>query len=472
MNRFTQFFSGGQWHASSGAELVGVFNPATEEQVAMVRLCSTQDVDAAVLAAAQAFALWSGSNLVQRKDALGRLSKAVEVRQQSFIASFALEAGCPAWCGRELQGRLPHQMFESTLRAIDQVRWREDVEGSQVRREPVGVVAGITTWSAPLLQMVAKVAAAIAAGCSIVLKPSQATPGTVRLFCDAIEECDLIPGLVNVLHGGPALGEALVSHAGVAMVSFTGSAAVGRQVAALAAQTGKRTNLQLGGKSAALLLDDADIDAALASVLRSCMTHSGQDCAAQSRLVVPRSQLARVTDALHEQLTDWKLGPPQNDTTRIGPLFSMDQFTRVNTAIAEAIDAGAGLLAGGPGRAPGFEAGHFVAPTVLTATPDMAVAQQELFGPVLCLLAHDSDHDAVRIANATPYGLSGAVWSRDPARAQKVALRMRAGEVLVNGAARNLAAPFGGFGASGHGREHGRFGIVAFLDTKSIEGLA
>ena len=470
MNRFSQFFAGGQWRACTGAELVGVFNPATEEQVGMVRLCSPQDVDVAVRAAAHIYPAWSVSNLVQRKDALSRLAKAIEWREQSFIASFALEAGCPAATCRWVQGQMPRDAFAATLQGLDQVQWRETVNHSLVMRVPVGVVAGICAWNAPLHQMVAKAAAAIAAGSSIVLKPSELTPGTVRLFCEALEECDLPAGLVNVLAGGAAVGEALVAHPSVALVSFTGSSAVGREVAASAAQGFKRTVLQLGGKSAALLLDDADLDLSLPAVLQSCMAHSGQTCAAQTRLLVPSALKEPVTAALQALLRDWKVGPPQDDTTRIGPLISAAQFTRVNDAIAAALAEGADLIAGGPGRAVGFELGHFIAPTILAVTPQMAITQEELFGPVLCVLGFDTDKDAIRIANDTPYGLSAAVWSRDAARAQSVAMRLRAGQVVLNGAAPNRNAPFGGLAASGQGRENGRFGIEAMLDCKSIQG--
>ena len=472
MNRFTQFFAGGQWRACSGADLVGVFNPATEAQVGMVRLCSAQDVDVAVRAAARIFPSWSVSNLVQRKDALARLGKAIEVREQSFIASFALEAGCPASTGRVLQGQLPRHSFAATLHGLDKVRWRETVDHSLVMRVPVGVVAGICGWSAPLFQMVAKAGAAIAAGASIVLKPSEATPGTVRLFCEALEECDLPPGLVNVLSGGPVTGQALVSHPQVALVSFTGSSAVGQAVAASAAQGYKRTVLQLGGKSAALLLDDADLDAALPAVLRSCLLHSGQTCAAQTRLLVPNALRAEVVAALRALVVDWKVGPPQDGATRVGPVASAARFASVNDAIEAALADGAELIAGGPGRAAGFDCGHYIAPTILGVTPQMAVARDELFGPVLCVLGFDTDQDAIRIANDTPYGLSAAVWSSDAAGAQAVASRLRAGQVIINGAPHNLAAPFGGFGASGHGREHGRFGIEALLDFKNIQGVA
>ena len=470
MNRFSQFFAGGQWRTCTGAELAGVFNPATEEQVGMVRLCSPQDVAAAVRAAAHIFPAWSVSNLVQRKDALARLGKAIEVREQSFIASFALEAGCPAAIGRVVQGQMPRLSFAATLQGLDQVRWRETVNHSLVLRVPVGVVAGICAWNAPLFQMVAKAAAAIATGSSIVLKPSAVTPGTVRLFCEALEECDLPPGLVNVLSGGAVVGQALASHPDVAQVSFTGSSAVGQQVAASAAQGFKRVLLQLSGKSAAVLLDDADLEQALPSVLHSCLAHSGQTCAAQTRLLVPNTLRAQVVAALQTLVREWTVGPPQDPATRVGPLISADRFTHVNNAIAAALAEGAELIAGGPGRAAGFELGHFIAPTILGVAPQMAIAREELFGPVLCVLGYDTEKDAIRITNDTPYGLSASVWSRDTARAQSVGARLRAGQVVLNGGPMNLAAPFGGFAASGHGRENGRFGIEALLEFKSIQG--
>ncbi len=472
MNRFSQFFAGGQWRACTGSELVGVFNPATEEQVGMVRLCSAQDVDAAVRAATLIQPAWAGSNPVQRKDALARLAKAIEWREQSFIASFALEAGCPAATSRTVQGQMPRQAFAAALQGLDKVRWRETVNHTLVLRVPVGVVAGICAWNAPLFQMVTKAAAAIAAGSSIVLKPSELMPGTIRLFCEALEECDLPPGLVNVLCGGAAVGEALVAHPDVALVSFTGSTAVGRRVARLAADQGKRTLLHLGGKSAALLLDDADLDAALPAVLQSCLAHSGQTCTALTRLLVHNAQRHSVVTSLQAMVQEWTVGAPQDDSTRIGPLISAERFERVNEAIEAALAEGAELIAGGPGRAAGFDTGHYLAPTILGVTPQMAIAKEELFGPVLCVLGYENDKDALRIANDTPYGLSAAVWSRDPARAQAMAARVRAGEVIVNGAAHEPTAPFGGVGASGEGRENGRFGIEAMLDHRSIHGGA
>ena len=470
MNRFSQFFAGGQWRACTGSELVGVFNPATEEQVGMVRLCSPPDVDAAVRSATLIQPAWAGSNPVQRKDALSRLAKAIEWREQSFVASFALEAGCPVTTCRTVQGQMPRLAFAATLQALDQVRWREPLNHTLVLRVPAGVVAGICAWNAPLFQMVTKAAAAIAAGSAIVLKPSELTPGTLRLFCEALEECDLPPGLVNVLSGGVAVGEALVAHPGVALVSFTGTAAVGQQVAVAAAQHGKRALLHLGGKSPALLLDDAELDAALPSVLQSCLLQSGQTCTAQTRLLVHHAQRHAVVGSLQALAREWTVGAPQDDSTRIGPLISAERFEHVNKAIAAALAEGAELIAGGPGRAAGFDTGHYLAPTILGVTPDMAVAQEELFGPVLCVIGYENDKEAVRIANGTPHGLSAAVWSRDAARAQALASQLRAGQVVINGAAAEPGAPFGGFGAGAQGRENGRFGIEAMLEHRSVHG--
>ncbi|MBT9594786.1 MAG: aldehyde dehydrogenase family protein [Vitreoscilla sp.] len=472
MQHHDQFYAHGQWHPCSSGESVPVVDPSTDQTIAQVALCSVADVDTAVRAAGEGFRAWAGSSLEQRRAVLVRLAAALERREAEMVRSFASETGCPIATGRFVQGLMVRTGLAAVIEGIDQVRWEEPVRHSLVRRVPVGVVAGITAWNAPVFQMMAKAAAAIAAGCAIVLKPSEAAPDSARLFCEAVAECGLPPGVVNLVWGGPAVGEALVTHPGIAQVSFTGSPEIGRRIMASAARGLKRVVLELGGKSAAVLLDDADFGLALPAALRACMVHSGQICAAQSRLIVPRARLAEVRKALLDQLPAYAPGDPHDEATRLGPLASAAQFTRVHRMVSAALDEGAALLAGGPGRAPGFSAGQYVRPTVLEALPEMVVAREEVFGPVLCLIAHDGDDDAVRITNGTAYGLSGALWSADPARARAVASRMHTGQVVVNGAAQNLAAPFGGVGASGFGRENGRFGIESFLDHQNLQGVA
>lgn len=472
MKRYDQFYAAGRWHDSHGTETATVVDPSTEQAIAQVRLCSEADVDIAVRAAQAGFDAWCGSSLAERQAVLERLVAAFAARETAFVESFARETGCPVATGRYLQGVMARAGLEAIVEGMAQVRWEETVRHSVVVRTPVGVVAGITAWNAPLVQMMTKAGAAIAAGCSIVLKPSEAAPESARLFCEAVAESGLPPGVVNVVFGGPAVGEALVTHPGVAQVSFTGSPQVGRRIMASAATGLKRVVLELGGKSAAVMLDDADFAQAVPAALRSCLVHSGQICAAQSRMVVPRARLDDVASLLREQLAAWTVGDPLAEATRMGPLSSAAQFTRVNAAIDGALGEGATLLAGGPGRMAGFERGHFVAPTALLATRDLHVAREEVFGPVLSLIAHDGDDDAVAIANGTAYGLSGALWSRDAERARRTASRMRTGQIVLNGAPPNLAAPFGGVGASGFGRENGRFGIESFLDHRNLQGAA
>lgn len=472
MQSYQQFYAGGQWLACGSGDRVPVVNPASDETIGEVALCSVDDVDVAVRAASQGFCAWAGSSLSQRKEVLARLAAQIEQREAQFIASFAAETGCPVSTGRVLQGLMTRNGFAAVIEGIDQIAWQETVRHSLVVRTPVGVVAGITAWNAPLFQMVAKAAAAIAAGCAIVLKPSEAAPESGRLFCEAIAGCGLPPGVVNMVWGGPAVGEALVTHPGVAQVSFTGSPEVGRKIMASAARGLKRVVLELGGKSAAVLLDDANFAQAVPAAMRACLVHSGQICAAQSRLIVPRARMREVKAALREQLVTWTVGDPLDDGTRMGPLASAGQFARVNRAVMSALEEGAELVSGGAGRASGFERGQFVVSTILEVTPGMAIAHEEVFGPVLCVIAHDGDEDAIRITNNTPYGLSGALWSADLQRARSVASRMHTGQVVLNGAAQNLAAPFGGVGASGFGRENGRFGIEAFLDYQNLQGFA
>lgn len=473
MNEYRQYYADGRWlDATSETELT-LRNPTTEEPIARLLACGPSDVAQALEAARRTAPRWAQSSLDDRRRALQTLRAALARRTDGFVEALVEEVGVPVWTGRTMQVPMPLGNLDAMIDGLDRIVWEERIANSTVVREPVGVVAAITPWNFPLHQIVAKIGGAIGAGCAAVLKPSEIAPGVARLFMEAVADADLPAGLVNMVWGGVEVGERLVADPGVDLISFTGSTSVGRKVLAAAAPLLKRVVLELGGKSAALLLDDADLDAAIPAALRRCMVNTGQTCVAQSRMLVPRSQQAEVLRRIASVLPEWALGDPRHPDTRTGPVATAHQFDLVNRRIVDAVVEGAVLITGGPGRAPGFERGYFVAPTVFAdVSSGMAIANEEVFGPVLAVMPYDTEDDGVALANATSYGLSGGVWSADERRVESVARRIRAGQVTVNGAAQNLAAPFGGFGHSGFGRENGRFGIEAFLDWKAMTGVA
>ena len=470
MKRFDSYYVGGRWHSARGDAVTRVVNPFNEQVIAEVRGASLADVTVAAEAASAALREWSRSTLDERKRFFRDLSTALESRRDAFVAALAEEIGCPVQFGRILQNVMPITHLSYALDAIDQIAWETVVRNSTVVREPSGVVLGITPWNAPLHQIVAKTIGALGAGCTLVLKPSEAAPTTVSLFFDAIAECALPPGVVNFLWGDADVAQALIAHPAVDVVSFTGSAAVGRSVMAGASAGLKRVLLELGGKTAAVVLPDADLDRAVPAIVRSCMMNAGQTCVAQTRLVVPHDLEQEVVSAVVLELERWVVGDPHDPATCLGPVASARQFERTNAMIREALDGGARLLTGGPGRPAGLARGYFVRPTALAATPTMRIAKEEVFGPVLTVLGYQDADQAVEIANATVYGLSGAVWGRNEETARKLARRLRTGQVIINGAPQNLAAPFGGFGQSGFGRENGRFGIESLTEYKAIQG--
>ncbi len=471
MKTYTEYFADGRRLASSGERFHTTVNPATEQAAGTVRLCSPADLDFALRSARRCADGWATSSLRQRQAALRRLAASLSARRDRAGQAMAEDIGCPVWLSRGLHVPMALKDLDNAIECADQVRWQEVVGNAVVERVPVGVVAAITPWNSPLHQIAAKVGAAIAAGCATVLKPSELAPGCASLFIEALEEAALPPGLINVVWGDAQLGSALVTDARVDQISFTGSTATGKAILASAADKVTRVALELGGKAAAVLLDDADLETALPAVLRSCMAHSGQTCVAQSRLIVPRPLLAAVEARLPELAAAWPLGDPLDETTRLGPVVNAAQYSQVRRHIAVALSAGARALCGG--LAQQRQPGYYVTPTIFTEVhPEMEIAQAEVFGPVLSILAAADEADAVRLANATPYGLSGAIWSGDAARAARVARQLRTGQVVLNGAAQNLATPFGGWGQSGLGRENGRFGIEEFLQYRALHGLA
>ena len=471
MNEYRHFYADGHWLEATGTVVLTQQSPVTEAPISRLTACSGADLARAIGAARQAQPAWAASPLDQRREALLHLHAALARRTEAFVEMLALELGVPLWVSRSMQIPMPLGNLDAMIEGLDQIVWEERIRTSRVVREPVGVIAAITPWNFPLHQIVAKVGGAIGAGCTTVLKPSEVAPGVARLFMEAIAEVDLPPGVVNMVWGDAEVGERLVADPAIDLISFTGSNEVGRRVLTRAAATLKRTVMELGGKSAALVLDDADFGAAIPNVLRRCLVNSGQTCVAHSRLLVPRARQAETLERIVAALAEWPLGLPESAETRLGPVATARQFGRVNQHIEAARDAGARLIHGGPGRATGFARGWFVAPTIFAdVTPAMVLAQEEVFGPVLAVMPYEDEADGIAIANSTAFGLSGGVWAADSARAAGVARLIRAGQVIVNGAASNPAAPFGGFGASGFGRENGRFSIEAFLELKSIHG--
>ncbi|MFD7262346.1 aldehyde dehydrogenase family protein [Streptomyces sp. NPDC059874] len=463
-------YIGGEWVEPAGRGSIDVIDPTTEEVIARVPDGNATDVDRAVAAARLAFATWSAVPVADRARRLQAVADGLAARAEEIAVLVSQEVGMPLAQSRMIQAGLPALDFGSMpglLRAYD---FEEEIGNSLVVREPIGVVGAITPWNYPLHQIAGKVAPALAAGCTVVLKPSEVAPLTAYLLAEVIEQAGLPAGVFNVVTGtGPVVGEAIAAHPGVDMVSFTGSTTAGRRVSEVAARTVKRVSLELGGKSASIILDDADLRTAVVHGVGKCFVNSGQTCVAPTRMLVPRDRLAEAETIAAAATAAYTLGDPFDEDTTLGPVVSQAQLARVRGYIETGIAEGAKLVAGGPHPLP-LEDGYFIRPTVFSeVTPDMTIAREEIFGPVLAILPYDDEDEAVRIANDTVYGLSGAVWSADPARATDLARRLRTGQVDINGAAFNPVAPFGGYKQSGNGRELGRHGLEEFLETKAIQ---
>ncbi|WP_308125792.1 aldehyde dehydrogenase family protein [Nonomuraea ceibae] len=488
MYTFTSHYIDGRWTAA-GKERIAVFDPATEERIGEVPAGTSADADAAVAAATRAFPAWSALPHAERAALLERLTDLLINRRERLAAALVAEVGSPASFTAAVQVGLPLVTFGSQPGLLGAVAWRSEVGHSVVVREAAGVVVAITPWNYPLHQIAAKVAPALAVGCTVVLKPSEVAPVNAFLLAEAIEEAGFPPGVFNLVCGtGTQVGERLVAHPGVDVVSFTGSTAAGRRIGALAAATVKQVHLELGGKSPSVLLHDADLPTAVADGLAKAFVNSGQTCTALSRMIVPRSRLAEAEEIAAAAVVNHRLVDPAAETEglrpvvladrlghiaftfALGPLVSAAQRERVTRYVREGLREGARLVAGGPERPEEFERGHYVRPTVFSDTaPDMTIVREEIFGPVLCLQAYEGEDEAVALANGTPYGLCAAVWSADTDRATAVAGRLRAGQVEINGARFNPFAPFGGYKQSGHGRELGLWGLETFLQTKSLQ---
>ncbi|OBG88497.1 aldehyde dehydrogenase [Mycobacterium sp. E802] len=459
----------GKWAVSSGTTRIPVVNPANDEVIAEVVAGTTADVDAAVAVARAAFPAWAATPVGERADYLTAIAGKLAERSEEVARTISAEMGCPISISRAIQLGLPLNSFTEAANIVRDYEFESEYRGSTIVREPFGVLSAITPWNYPLHQIALKVAYGLAAGNTVVVKPSEVTPLCALALTQIIDEIGLPPGVFNLVFGtGADVGEAIAGHDDVDIVSFTGSTRAGRRVQEVAARTVKRVSLELGGKSPNIILDDADLESVVPASVKAMMLNSGQTCSALTRMIVPRDKLAEV-EALAKAAADaLPVGDPTDEGTALGPLSSRAQQERVFGHIRTAIAEGARLVTGGETEAEG--PGAFVQPTVFSdVTEDMTIHKEEVFGPVLAIEAYDSDDEAVRIANATDYGLAGAVWSSSPERAENVARRIRAGQVQINAGAFNANAPFGGYKQSGNGREAGRYGLEEFLEIKSIQ---
>lgn len=466
-----KFYIDGTWVVPDGGDALEVIDASTEEVMGRVPAGSAVDADRAAKAAARAFESWGLTAPEERRTLLRKLREGLAGRVGELGEIMAGEVGMPLAMSERIQAGLPLASLDNFIRILGDYPFEERIDNSLVVKEPVGVVAAITPWNYPLHQIMAKVCPALSAGCTVIIKPSELAPLTAFVLAEEIDRAGFPPGVFNLITGlGPVVGEALASHPSVDMVSFTGSTRAGKRVAELASQSVKRVALELGGKSASVILEDADLDEAVRGTVNDCYFNSGQTCAAHTRMLVPQSLYERAAAKAREVAEAFTLGAATDPKAKLGPLISKPQQERVRTYIRSGMAEGAELITGGPDQPEDLPQGYFVKPTVFgKVDAKMTIAQEEIFGPVLSIIPYKDEDDAIRIANDTPYGLSSGVWSRNEEHARAVARRIRAGQVIINGGGFNMMAPFGGYKQSGYGREHGPYGLEEYLQTKSLQ---
>jgi betaine-aldehyde dehydrogenase len=471
MHTRDQLYIDGKWVQPIGTGSIDVINPATEEIIGKIPVGSKKDIDIAASAARIAFDSWSKSSIETRINILNALSNALKERGEDIAQTITAEVGTPIGYSRVAMVGTPRVVSRSYAKILENFDWEEKVRNSIICKEPIGVCAFITPWNFPLHQIIGKVAPAIAAGCTMILKPSKEAPLSAFILADILHEIGLPSGVFNLVSGhGSEIGNYMSSHPEVDMVSFTGSTGAGISVSEAAATTVKRVTLELGGKSANVALEDADPTLVAKKAIGACHQNSGQTCSALTRLIIPESMSDEVYEIIADKNNSYTVGDPLEESTRCGPMVSLRQQKSVSKYIESGINEGATLISGGLGMPEGISKGYYVKPTIFAnVSPDMKIWKEEIFGPVLVITTYKSEEEALILANDSIYGLSGGVWSKDEERAIKFAKDMRTGQVSVNGGAFNVSAPFGGYKLSGNGRELGAHGLNEFLEIKSIQ---
>ena len=470
MRDCTKFYINGEWIEPQGRKTLEVINPASEAPCARISLGAAEDVDEAVKAAKAAFESFSRTSREERLEMLQRIIEAYQARYADLAAAISEEMGAPMKLAMSAQAASGLGHFQTVMEILKDYPFEEEKTGYDLVREPIGVVGLITPWNWPVNQIACKAAPALAAGCTMVLKPSEAAPISAYVLAEIIDAAGLPKGVFNMVNGtGQEVGAAISSHPDIDMVSFTGSTRAGVEVAKSAAPTVKRVAQELGGKSPNIILDDADLQSAVAHGVIACMMNSGQSCNAPTRMLVPQGKMDVVAEIARSAAEGVKPGAPDAEDTTIGPVVNETQWTKIQALIEKGVEEGAALVVGGPGKPAGLERGYYVKPTIFAGVSnDMTIAREEIFGPVLSIIPYKDEDDAVAIANDTPYGLSAYVYGGDLERARRVASRLRAGNVHLNGANVNFTAPFGGYKQSGNGREWCALGLEEFLETKAV----